>query len=44
MEGDYANVYIMSHEFGHHLQNITGIERQVRQAQSQDRAQTNQSA
>jgi predicted metalloprotease len=36
VEGDYANVYIMAHEFGHHLQNITGIERQVRQAQRQD--------
>ncbi len=33
VKGDYATVYILAHEFGHHLQNITGIERQVRQAQ-----------
>jgi predicted metalloprotease len=42
VEGDYANVYIMAHEFGHHLQHITGIERQVRQAQQQDRRNANQ--
>jgi predicted metalloprotease len=41
VEGDYANIYIMAHEFGHHLQNITGIERQVRQLQSQDRQNAN---
>jgi hypothetical protein len=41
VEGDYANIYIMAHEFGHHLQNITGIERQVRQLQSQDRGNAN---
>ncbi len=42
VSGDYANVYIMAHEYGHHLQNITGIERQVRQLQSQDRRNANQ--
>ncbi|MCU0282515.1 MAG: neutral zinc metallopeptidase [Candidatus Nanopelagicales bacterium] len=36
VEGDYANVYIMAHEFGHHLQTITGVEQQVRQAQQDD--------
>jgi uncharacterized protein len=41
VEGDYANVYIMAHEFGHHLQNVTGIERQVRQSQATDRANAN---
>lgn len=41
VEGDYANVYIMAHEFGHHLQNITGIEKQVRGLQAQDRANAN---
>jgi predicted metalloprotease len=42
VEGDYANVYIMAHEFGHHLQNITGIEQQVRRLQAQDRRRANQ--
>lgn len=42
VKGDYANIYIMAHEFGHHLQNITGIEKQVRQAQQQNPRQTNQ--
>jgi hypothetical protein len=41
VEGDYANVYIMAHEFGHHLQNISGIERQVRQLQASDRRNAN---
>ncbi len=41
VEGDYANVYIMAHEFGHHLQNITGIESEVRRLQSEDRAKAN---
>ncbi len=39
VEGDYANVYIMAHEFGHHLQNISGIEEQVRAMQAQDACQ-----
>lgn len=41
VKGDYANVYIMAHEFGHHLQNITGIEKQVRALQSQNSDDTN---
>jgi predicted metalloprotease len=41
VEGDYANVYIMAHEFGHHLQTITGIEQQVRQAQQEDPGNAN---
>ena len=41
VRGDYANIYIMAHEYGHHLQNITGIEQQVRQAQAQDRRNAN---
>jgi predicted metalloprotease len=41
VEGDYANVYIMAHEFGHHLQNITGIEKQVRTLQANDRGNAN---
>ena len=41
VKGDYANVYIMAHEFGHHLQNITGIEQQVRTRQSQNPDEVN---
>ncbi|MGB7979839.1 MAG: neutral zinc metallopeptidase [Candidatus Nanopelagicales bacterium] len=41
VQGDYANIYIMAHEFGHHLQNITGIESEVRRLQSEDRANAN---
>ncbi|MGB8022400.1 MAG: neutral zinc metallopeptidase [Candidatus Nanopelagicales bacterium] len=41
VKGDYANVYIMAHEFGHHLQNILGIESRVRQLQAQDRRNAN---
>lgn len=42
VEGDYANVYIMAHEFGHHLQNITGIEQEVRRLQAADRRNANE--
>lgn len=31
--GDFAVAYVIAHEVGHHLQNITGVERQVRQLQ-----------
>ena len=34
VRGQYALVYIMAHEYGHHLQNVLGIERRVRVAQS----------
>ncbi len=31
--GDFAQAYVLAHEIGHHLQNVLGIERQVREAQ-----------
>ncbi len=32
--GDFAQAYVIAHELGHHVQNLLGIERQVRQLQS----------
>ena len=31
--GEFAQAYVIAHEIGHHVQNLTGIERQVRQQQ-----------
>ncbi|MFC4292277.1 neutral zinc metallopeptidase [Sphingorhabdus arenilitoris] len=33
-KGDFARAYVIAHEVGHHIQNITGRANQVRQAQS----------
>jgi predicted metalloprotease len=41
VRGQYAMVYIMAHEYGHHLQSVLGIERQVRRAQQADRRSSN---
>ena len=40
--GDLAAQYIVAHEFGHHVQNVLGINAQVRQAQEQNPDQANQ--
>lgn len=31
--GDFAQAYVLAHEIGHHIQALTGVERQVRQLQ-----------
>jgi predicted metalloprotease len=31
--GDFAQAYVITHEIGHHVQNLLGIERQVREQQ-----------
>jgi predicted metalloprotease len=34
--GDFAEAYVIAHELGHHVQNLTGISGKVEQAQQQD--------
>ena len=33
--GDFAQAYIIAHEYGHHIQNVLGIDSQMRRAQQQ---------
>lgn len=33
-KGDFAQAYVIAHEVGHHIQNLTGVADQVRRAQS----------
>lgn len=40
--GDFARLYVIAHEYGHHIQNITGLAEQVRTAQSRNPAAANQ--
>lgn len=40
--GDFARYYVMAHEYGHHIQTLTGISNQIRSAQQQSPRQANQ--
>jgi len=39
--GDFARYYVVAHEYGHHVQNLTGIAAQVSSAQQQNPGQAN---
>jgi predicted metalloprotease len=40
--GDFARYYVMAHEYGHHIQHITGLADQIRSAQQQNPSSANQ--
>jgi uncharacterized protein len=40
--GDLASQYIVAHEYGHHVQNLVGINEQMQQAQQADPSRSNQ--
>ena len=40
--GDFARLYVMAHEYGHHIQNLTGLAGQIRSAQAQNPRRSNE--
>jgi predicted metalloprotease len=41
-KGDFARYYVVAHEFGHHIQKLTGVADQIQSAQSQNPQAANQ--
>ena len=39
--GDFARYYVIAHEYGHHVQHMTGLASQIRSAQQQNPSQAN---
>jgi uncharacterized protein len=42
VKGDFSQAFVVAHELGHHIQNLTGVSSQVSQLSQQDPAQANQ--
>ena len=40
--GDFARLYVIAHEYGHHIQNMTGLAGQVRSAQASNPRRSNE--
>jgi uncharacterized protein len=40
--GDFAQAYVIAHEIGHHIQNLLGLDDQVRRAQGQNPGRANE--
>ncbi|MCL6252104.1 neutral zinc metallopeptidase [Altererythrobacter sp. KTW20L] len=40
--GDFARYYVMAHEYGHHIQHLTGMAQEVRKLQRSDARNANQ--
>lgn len=41
-KGDFARLYVIAHEYGHHIQTLTGVADQIRSVQQQRPNQANQ--